>query len=65
MTNLKRGDLVELNGLFAAVVGVEGDAGVPEGHVALFYGADSEGKADVWTVPSEYPTHAAMPTFRH
>ena len=57
--------MVELNGRFAAVVGIEGDPGVPENHVALFYGVDSAGQADVWTVPAEYPVPAPAPIFKH
>ena len=51
MPTFNRGDLVELNGEFASVVGVYGDPGVPDGHVAIFYGTDENGLPDVWTVP--------------
>ena len=71
---IKRGDMVTLNGRLAAVVGVEGDPGVLEEHVALWYGdsgpqqASTEGpshpRAEVWTVPAEYCRPAAM-DFKH
>ena len=38
MSRWRRGDLVELDGLLAVVVGVESDAEVPDGHVALWFG---------------------------
>jgi hypothetical protein len=75
MSKLRRGDLVELDGLLAAVVGVEGDANVPEDHVALWFGDPhcqrmSEGGVggqhpEVWTVPEEYVVSAASPVYKH
>ncbi len=38
MEKWQRGDLVEFDGILAAVVGLEGESGVPEGHVALWFG---------------------------
>ena len=38
MHKWKRGDLVELDGLLAVVVGVEGDPDVPEDHLAVWFG---------------------------
>ena len=38
MHKWKRGDLVELDGLLAVVVGVEGDPDIPEDHVAVWFG---------------------------
>ena len=35
MMNWRRGDLVELDRVLVAIVGVEGDANVPEDHVAI------------------------------
>lgn len=70
MTQIKRGDMVTMDGHLAAVVGVEGDPDVPEGHVALWFGdpsaqRTSEGgtpksRADAWTVPTEYCTLVAI-----
>lgn len=72
--SIKRGDLVLLNGRVAAVVGVEGEPGVPEGHVALWFGDhDAEAKpavdrsiphCEAWTVPVEYRV-AVEATLRH
>ena len=69
MTQIKRGDMVIMDGLLAAVVGVEGDPDVPKGHVALWFGdpsskRTSEGgtpklRADAWLVPTEYCTLVA------
>ncbi len=71
----KRGDFVELNGLLAVVVGIEGDPGLPEDHSAVWFGdpkclRTSEGgtggaRSEVWTVPTEYLTSAALPTWKH
>ena len=75
MPTWRRGDLVELDGLLAAVVGIEGDPKVPEEHVALWFGnprcqRKSQGGAcgqrpEVWTVPTEYCVPAADPVYRH
>jgi hypothetical protein len=56
MANFKRGDFVTLNDRLTVVVGIEGDAGVPEDHVALWYGAEEQTSnvPRVWTVPAEY-----------
>ena len=69
------GQFVELDGLLAAVVGVEGDPCVPEGHVALWFGEPksvrkSQGgsgglQPEVWTVPEEYCSLAVEPVVRH
>jgi hypothetical protein len=71
----KRGDLVELDGLLAVVVGIEGDAVVPEEHVALWFGdprctrvsnGGSGGqRPEIWTVPEEYCVSAAEPIYKH
>ncbi|MFO0855882.1 MAG: hypothetical protein U0640_00840 [Phycisphaerales bacterium] len=63
MTPIRRGDMVTMDGLLAAVVGVEGDPGVPEEHVALWFGdpiakRTSEGgtpraRVEAWSVPAE------------
>lgn len=71
----KRGDLVELDGLLAVVVGVEGDPNVPEEHIAVWFGDPrSERKSkggpggkqpEVWTVPADYFVVAASPVWKH
>jgi len=70
-----RGDLVELDGLLAVVVGVDADPGVPEGHVAVWFGEPqchrkSKGglggqRPEVWTVPEQYCVPAAEPVYKH
>ncbi|NUU07128.1 hypothetical protein [Leifsonia sp. C5G2] len=67
MSSLELGSLVKMNGAFAVVVGVPGDAGVPDDHVALFYGTNEEGSPDIWTVPMGYPSPLPSPIefFRH
>jgi hypothetical protein len=68
----KRGDLVELNGELAVVVGVDGESGVPEDHVGLWYGesksiSQSGGRKVpvIWTVPKEYCQPALPAEVRH
>ena len=75
MTDWNRGDLVEIDGLLAVVVGVQGDADVPDEHVAVWFGEPkctrvSEGgpgaaPPEVWTVPAEYLTRAKSPIVKH
>jgi hypothetical protein len=70
-----RGDLVELDGLLAVVVGIEGDDPVPEEHVALWFGNPrceriSKGgpggqRPEILTVPEEYCVPAAKPVYKH
>jgi hypothetical protein len=64
---LERGGFATLNGQLCVIVGVEGDANVPDEHVALWYGNQNEtGTPQVWTVPCEYviPFDKA-PTYLH
>jgi hypothetical protein len=75
MASWARGDLVELDGLLAVVVGVEGDENVPEDHVALWFGEPSCVRRSqggpggqtplVYTVPAEYCTRAKPPSWNH
>ena len=75
MRTWKRGDLVEMDGLLAVVVGVEGDPKVPEDHVAVWFGdprcvRKSEGGSggrppEIWTVPAEHVVAAVPPTWNH
>lgn len=63
MPRWRRGDLVELDGLLAVVVGTEGEPDVPEGHVALWFGEprcvrESEGgkggeRPEIWAIPED------------
>ncbi|MEW4571150.1 hypothetical protein AB1L88_25040 [Tautonia sp. JC769] len=75
MSSWRRGDLVELDGLLAVVVGVAGDRNVSEGHVAVWFGdprgvRTSEGgpggrRPEVVTVPAEFLVAAAEPVWHH
>ena len=75
MATWRRGDLVELDGRLAVVVGAEGEPGVPEDHVNLWFGEPqsirkSEGGPGgrtpvVWTVPEEYCLPTPPPDVRH
>jgi hypothetical protein len=75
MPDWKRGDLVELDGLLAVVVGLEGDLNVPEDHVAVWFGdprckRKSEGgtggkQPEIWVVPAEYLVAAVPPLLKH
>ena len=70
-----RGDFVELDGLLAVVVGVEGEPEVPEDHVAVWFGdprsvrksdGGSGGQSpEVWTVPADLIVRAAGPSIKH
>lgn len=71
--SFKLGDIVLLNGVLAAVVGIEGDPGIPEGHVALWYGGSRNVEPSftvfeaplAWTVPAEYCTLAPPIKLQH
>ena len=75
MAKLRRGQLVEYDGLLAAIVGVPGDPSVPDGHVALWFGEPrglrkSQGGtgrlcAEVYTVPEDQCLSAAEPRILH
>ena len=71
----RRGDLVELDGLLGVVTGIEGDPGVPEDHVAVWFGEPrcqriSQGgsgghRPEIWTVPEEHFVAAAPAIIKH
>jgi hypothetical protein len=75
----KRGALVEMDGVLAVVVGLEGnevgDDAVPEDHVAVWFGHPqttrlSQGGSggatpEVWLVPAEHFELAAPPDIKH
>jgi hypothetical protein len=75
MRVLKVGDIVEVDGAIAVVVGTAEDLTIPEDHVALWFGEPrctriSNGgtggaRPEVWTVPVEYCTRAMSAEFRH
>ena len=75
MSIWKRGDIVEVDGLLAVVVGAEDDPDTPEEHVVVWFGEPrtnqkSEGgpggqRPEIWTVPVDFVTKAAPPVWRH
>ncbi|HXW00010.1 MAG TPA: hypothetical protein VEC93_16440 [Anaerolineae bacterium] len=75
MSDWKKGDFVEFDGLLAVVVGVEGDPGIPNGHITLWFGdpkvkRKSEGgsgnaKPEVWLVPKDYCLPSQEPIYKH
>jgi hypothetical protein len=58
-----KGEFVEMDGLPAVIIGVHGDPGVPEEHLAVWFGeprAERKSKGgkgrvppEVWTIPEE------------
>jgi hypothetical protein len=72
---LKPGTIVEMDGLLAVVVAEPGDEGIPEDHVALWFGSPQTIRAsqggtgvaepEVWTVPVEYCSIAKPARIRH
>ena len=75
MAEWRRGDFVELDGLLAVVVGIEGDPGIPEEHVGLWFG-DPNGRRksqggtggrhpEIWTVPEDYCVPAEEAIYKH
>lgn len=75
MPDWNPGDLIELDGMLAVIVGVAGDPNVPQDHVAVWFGQPdcvriSEGgtggqSPEVWTVPSDLVERAATATWNH
>lgn len=72
MMHWKPGDLVEVDGLLAVVVGA---ADVPNNHVAVWFGEPrcvrrSQGgnggaHPEIWTVPADYVIGAAKAVIKH
>lgn len=75
MINPPKGDFVELDGLPGVVVGVPGDPGVPEGHLAVWFGDPrvkrvSQGgpgriPPEVWTIPEDLLRASPPPKWLH
>ena len=63
----EKGDLVLLGERLCVVVGTAGDEGVPEDHLAVWFGpADGGGTApEVYTVPADYFEKAPPPVVKH
>jgi hypothetical protein len=67
-----RGDIVEISGQLAVVVGTARDGGAPEDHVAVWFGNPMTSRGDrlgatpeVWTIPEEYFTKARPAKILH
>jgi hypothetical protein len=67
-----RGDLVEIEGRIAVVVGTAQDGGAPEDHIAVWFGDPKTARGDkgsvtpeVWTIPEECFTKAKEPKVLH
>ena len=75
MATWNRGQMVELDGLLAVVVGTDEESWVPEDHVAVWFGDPkcvriSEGGSggmspELWLVPAECCIPAVVPTVSH
>lgn len=63
----EKGDFAKLNGAICVVVGIKGDAGVPDEHVAASFGEVNEnGSPIAHTVPIEYfEVLLTQPDFQH
>jgi hypothetical protein len=69
------GEFIEFDGLLGIVVGLSGESGVPDDHLAIWFGepqgrrksAGGEGNLVpiVWTVPTEYCLPAKAPILQH
>ena len=69
---MQSGDIVEVNGQLAVVVGTVGDGGAPEDHIAVWFGEPRTSRGgpagttpEVWTIPEEYFTQARPPNVLH
>lgn len=72
---LQKGQLIEFDGIPAVIVGLSSDIGVPEDHVALWFGNSNATRKsqggnggivpEVWTVPASLCEPGTAPTFRH
>jgi hypothetical protein len=62
-----KGDFALMNGKLCVIVGVWGDPGVPEEHLAAWYGAEADSAIpEVRTIPAEYFVRPDSPViFRH
>ncbi len=72
---LKKGDLIDFDGLLGCVIDTDSSESVPEGHVTVWYGEPKTirmsegGKGNevpiVYNVPEEYCKLANKPRFIH
>jgi hypothetical protein len=75
MMKLQKGQFIEFDGVPAVIVGFPGDTGVPEEHVALWFGNPNATRKshggiggiapEVWTVPSDLCGAGTPPIVRH
>jgi hypothetical protein len=68
----KRGDIVEISGQLAAVVGTFEDGSAPEDHLAVWFGnprtergGTGGQKPEVWTIPEDLFKKAIDPEVLH
>jgi hypothetical protein len=68
----KRGDIVEIAGQLAVVVGTFNDGGAPEDHIAVWFGEPKTTRGgsagatpEVWTIPEELFEKATDPQVLH
>ena len=68
----KRGDIVEIEGQLAVVVGTVGDGSAPEDHISVWFGDPKTARGgrggrrpEVWTIPEELFKKAIDPEVLH
>ena len=68
----KPGDIVEIDGQLAVVVGTGKQGSAPEDHLAVWFGEPKTVRGQpggttpkVWTIPEEYFTKAKNPAVMH
>ena len=54
MSKLEKGTLVKVGDSYGVVTHVEGEDGVPEDHLGIWYGEIEAGKHKIKTVPEEF-----------
>ena len=72
---VQKGSLVELDGLLTVVVSLAGEDGVPDDHVALWFGepqvermsrgGSGGARPEVWIVPEDLIGPSAEPVVKH
>jgi hypothetical protein len=71
----QKGQFIEFDGVPAVIVGLPGDSGVPDDHVALWFGnpntirksqgGNGEIAPEIWTVPIDLCETGRSPIVRH
>jgi hypothetical protein len=63
---IRRGDFVQINGRLAVVVATGEELGESlADHSTVWFGTVEDEKPEVWTIPTEYLSHAPSPIVRH